>query len=129
LIALHDDAAGWEHEASGTGHRIWYRAAIFLRDIAPLIVAYVATYVGTRAVVESFASPERTAYLIASVVIPQLGLWADWGRGTTPLVMLAGRPSAFRQAIRGTLRRLPLLSVPTIMLGTVVLVVLGGLKS
>jgi hypothetical protein len=124
LIALRGDTAERKQGISRPNYLIRTRAAILLRDIAPLIVAYIATYVGTRVVVQSFPSPERTAYLIASVVIPQLGLWADWGRGTTPLVTLAGRPSAFRQAIRGTLRRLPLLSVPTIMMGTLLLVVI-----
>jgi hypothetical protein len=124
LVSQRNDATHQERPLSKSYNRIVPRVVILLRDTAPLVLAYAATFLGTQAIVHSFPGPERTPYLLVSVVIPQLGLWAVWGRATTPLVTMVGRPREFQQAIRHTLWRLPLLSVPTIVLGTVALVVL-----
>jgi len=102
----------------GTRARTWS----LLVDSLPLVVSYIATIGGASWIVRHSGAAELSAYLIISVFCPQIGLWSDWGRGTALLVRAQGDGDAYLRQVSSLVRRLPLVSVPTIAVGTVLLV-------
>lgn len=105
---------------SGLGMRLW---RLFV-DSQPLLLSYVATVCGAIWIVRNAGAAELAAYLVVSVFCPQIGLWSDWGRGTALLVRSRGDGDVYLRDVGSLLRKLPLISVPTIVVGTVLLVTL-----
>lgn len=95
-----------------------------LVDSLPLLLSYVATVGGASWIVRHASVQEQAAYLVVSVSCPQIGLWSDWGRVTALLVRTQGNGEDYLRKFGPLVRRLPLVSVPTIALGTVLLVAL-----
>lgn len=103
-------------ERSPRRARLWAS----LVDSLPLLISYVATIGGASWVVHNSNAETQATYLIVSVFCPQIGLWSDWGRSTALLVQTSG--DGYLRNIGPLVRRLPLVSVPTIAVGTVLLV-------
>lgn len=100
----------------------WRTLSTMVKDVLPLLLSYAATILGAKYIVESFSAVDAATYLIVSVVVPQVGLWADFGRVTAILVRVQGRPDAFRRELLTILVRLPIFVVPTVLLGVLIFV-------